>query len=200
MNDTMRLPAAPMRLQAAPRWSGYAAAAWGFAFAVPSFYWAVGGLAGAESTIAPALVKLVRERDTGFVTVLWVTGVLKVVGGLLGLALIRDRVGKRGPNRLLQLMAWGAAVLLVWHGALFVLQGLLVETHVVGLDPELRPVSRWYTYLWGPWFVAGGVAFALAARAHVRKVADRRDATAAGVVGGVGALVLSVVALVAGIG
>ncbi|QHC26609.1 DUF3995 domain-containing protein [Streptomyces sp. GS7] len=182
------------------RWPGYAAAVWGFAFAVPSFYWAMGGLAGAASTISPSLVELARERNPGFITVLWVTGVLKVVGGMLGLSLVRRRTWGRGMNRLLQLTAWGAGVLLVWHGALFVGQGLLVQTHVIALAPELLPVSRWYTYLWGPWFVAGGLTFVFAARTHLSGAADRRDAMIAGIVGGLGALALSATALIAGIG
>ncbi|MGW7007386.1 DUF3995 domain-containing protein [Streptomyces sp. NPDC054933] len=182
------------------RWSGYAAAVWGFVFAVPSFYWAMGGLAGAASTISPSLVKLAEDRNPGFIAVLWVTGVLKVVGGLLGLALARRRTWGRGMNRLLQLMAWGAGVLLVWHGALFVGQGLLVQAHIMKLAPELLTVSRWYTYLWGPWFVAGGIVFMFAARAHLRGVADRRDAKIAGMVGGFGALTLSATALISGVG
>ncbi|RLU94710.1 DUF3995 domain-containing protein [Streptomyces griseocarneus] len=160
----------------------------------------MGGMAGAASTIAPSLVELARDRNPGFVAVLWVTGVLKVIGGLLGLALVHRRVWGRGMNRFLQLMAWGAGVLLIWHGALFVVQGLLVQTHVMSIDPELLTVSRWYTYLWGPWFVVGGLAFLLAARSHLANVTDRRDARNTGLVGGAGALVLSAAALVAGIG
>lgn len=182
------------------RWPGYAAAVWGFVFAVPSFYWAMGGLAGASSTISPSLVKLAQERDPGFIAVLWVTGALKVVGGVLGLTLVHGRARGRGMDRLVQLMAWGAGVLLVWHGALFVGQGLLVQTHTVKVASELLPVSRWYTCLWGPWFVAGGGAFMLAARAHLSGATDRRDAVIAGAVGGLGALALSAAALIAGVG
>ncbi|GAA4204738.1 hypothetical protein GCM10022252_64180 [Streptosporangium oxazolinicum] len=173
---------------------------WGFVFAVPSFYWAMGGLAGTASTISPSLVKLAQEQNPGFLAVLWVTGVLKVVGGLLGLALVRRRAWGRGVECLLQLMAWGAGVLLVWHGALFVGQGLLVQAHVIELAPEMLSISRWYTYLWGPWFVCGGIAFIVAARARLSTMADRRGATIAGMVGGLGALALSAASLIAGIG
>ncbi|WP_223198797.1 DUF3995 domain-containing protein [Solihabitans fulvus] len=182
-----------------PGWPGYAAAVWGFAFAVPSFYWALGGVTGASSTVAPALVQLARDRDPAFLTVLWVTGALKVVGGLLGLALARRRAWGLGMSRLLQFLAWGAGVLLVWHGALFVGQGLLMQAHVIDLDPALQPINRWYTYLWGPWFLAGGVALVLAARARFDRT-DRRGATIAGAVGGLGALLLSAAALVLGVG
>ncbi|GLY66070.1 DUF3995 domain-containing protein [Amycolatopsis taiwanensis] len=185
------------------RWPGLAAAGWGLAFAVPSFYWALGGLAGASSTIAPSLVELARERDPGFVAILWITGALKFFGGLLGLALVSRRPWGRGINRLLQFLAWGGAVLLTWHGGLFVVQGLLVETHLRDLDPGLRSVSRWYTYLWGPWFIAGGLAFLLAARARLLagiSPSDRRGLRGAALLGGFGALVLSVGATVAGVG
>jgi hypothetical protein len=173
---------------------------WGLVFAVPSFYWAMGGLAGASSTVSPSLIQLVREGNAGFIAVLWVTGVLKVVGGLLGLALVHRRAWGRGVNRLLQFAAWGAGILLAWHGAVFVVQGLLVQAHILDIAPELLPVNRWYTYLWGPWFMAGGVAFMLAARSHLNAVAGRRDAGIAGMVGGLGALALSAAALLAGIG
>lgn len=182
------------------RWPGLTVAVWGFVFAAPSFYWALGGSAGSSSVVAPSLVQLARERNPGFLAVLWVTGALKLVGCALGLALVRRRAWGRGMNRALQLMAWGAAVLLVWHGALFIGQGLLVQAHVIRIAPDLVPISRWYTFLWGPWFVAGGVLFAFAARSHRDGVADRRDVRSAGLIGGLGALLVSVALLAMGIG
>ncbi|WP_433251192.1 DUF3995 domain-containing protein [Streptosporangium sp. CA-135522] len=179
-------------------WAGYGAAAWGFLFALPSFYWALGGTAGATTTLAPPLVKLAQDRVTWFLVVLWVTGVLKVVGGAVGLALVR-RWGV-GMSRLLQFAAWGAGVLLLWHGGLFVVQGLLLQAGDTELPQELLPVIRWYTYLWGPWFMAGGLLFLVAARVHLRGLADRRGAVIAGVIGGSGALALSVAMLILGIG
>jgi hypothetical protein len=180
------------------RWPGYAAAAWGLLFAVPSFVWALGVTVGAQTTVSPSLVKLAQDRVTWFVVVLWVTGVLKVIGALIGLGLTR-RWGIM-TGRLLVCCGWGAAVLLIWHGALFVIQGVLVETGVVAIDPELRSISRWYLYLWGPWFVLGGLAFSAAAWAYMRTSADRRGGRVAGLVGALGALGLSVIALLAGIG
>ncbi|WP_234327309.1 DUF3995 domain-containing protein [Streptomyces sp. NRRL WC-3742] len=179
-------------------WPGYAAAAWGVLFAAPSFYWALGGTGGASTTVSPSLVKLAEDRVTWFLVVLWVTGVLKLVGAVLGIALLRSR-GRR-PDHLLQLAGWGAGVLLVWHGGLFVVEGLLVQSGVLHIAPELVPVSRWYTFLWGPWFVLGGVCFVLAARLHLRLVAQRRTCAIAGAVGGFGALGLSAAMLLGGIG
>jgi len=133
----------------AVRWPGYAAAVWGLFFALPSFLWALGGTAGAQTTVSPSLVTLAQERVTWFVVVLWVTGVLKLIGALVGLGLTR-RWGT-ATGRGLVCCGWGAAVLLVWHGLLFVIGGVLVESGVIAIDPALRSISRWYLYLWGPW-------------------------------------------------
>lgn len=179
------------------RWPGYLAGAWGFLFAVPSFVWALGGTAGAETTVSPSLVELAEDRVTWFVVVLWATGVLKVIGGLIGLGLT-GQWGVTG-GRLLVCCGAGAAVLLTWHGVLFVVQGLLVETGAMAIDPELHGVIRWYLYLWGPWFVLGGLAFGAAAQRYVRASADPRGERVAGLVGGLGALVLSILALLAGV-
>ncbi|MEU4830871.1 hypothetical protein [Streptosporangium sp. NPDC023615] len=56
------------------------------------------------------------------------------------------------------------------------------------------------SFYWALGGTAGGIAFVLAARAHLRTVADRRHPRIAGIVGGLGALALSAVALMAGIG
>jgi hypothetical protein len=84
------------------RWPGYAAAGWGVLFAVPSFVWALGSTAGAQTTVSPSLVKLAQDRVTWFVVVLWVTGVLKVVAALVGVGLTRR--WKRQPGG-----CWSAA-------------------------------------------------------------------------------------------
>src|SRR6266545_3899907 len=147
------------------RWPGYAATVWALLFAVPSFVWALGGTVGARTTVSPSLVKLAQDRVTWFVVVLWVTGALKLIGALIGFGLTR-RWGT-ATGRVLVCCGWGAAVLLVWHGLLFVI---------------------------------GGLAFGAAGWMYVQRSADRRGGRVAGLVGGLGALGLSVVALLGGIG
>lgn len=177
---------------------GLLAAGWALVFALPSLYWALGGRAGISSTVSPDLVRLVDDGVTWFIAVLWATLLLKLVGAGLGAALTRDR-GRR-TGWLLLCAAWGAAVLLAFHGLLFVAQGLLVEAGTLHVAPGLRAISRWYTFLWGPWFVAGGVAFGSAARAYLRRVPDRRPAVRAGWLGAAGALLISAALAVASIG
>ncbi|WP_439678359.1 DUF3995 domain-containing protein [Embleya sp. MST-111070] len=180
------------------KWPGFAAAAWGFLFAIPSFYWVLGGTAGTGSTIAPSLLKLLEDRDTGFIVILWATGVLKVVGGLLGLALTRP--WRPGTRLVLLWAGWGAGVLLILHGLLFIVHGALVQAGTIRLAADLVPVSRWYTYLWGPWFLAGGLAFAAASYLNLRRWPHNRPEVLASAAGGTGALLLSAALYAAGIG
>jgi hypothetical protein len=57
-------------------------------FAVPSFYWAAGGTGGLQSTVSPDLVRLAQDRVSWFITLLWITGSMKVFAGLVALALV----------------------------------------------------------------------------------------------------------------
>ncbi|MER7151961.1 DUF3995 domain-containing protein [Streptomyces lydicus] len=180
------------------KWPGYTAALWGFLFAVPSFVWATGSTFGAQSTVSPSLVKLARDGTPWFLTVLVVTGFLKLCGALIGIGLTRPR----GP-RISFLMVFcgaGAATLLTWHGGLFVVHGVLAEAGAVTVEPDLAALTDWYLYLWGPWFIAGGLAFAGATERYVRQGNDRRKLRLHGTVGALGALALSVASTATGIG
>ncbi|MGW8760909.1 DUF3995 domain-containing protein [Streptomyces sp. NPDC055815] len=187
----------PLRLRLGT-WPGFAVAAWGFLFAVPSFVWALGGTFGVQATVAPSLVKLAHDRVTWFLAVLWVTGFLKLAGAVIGIGLTRRR-GK-WTSRLLVFCGGGATVLLVWHGCQFVVHGVLVEAGARAVAPDLVLLTRWYLYLWGPWFIAGGLAFAAATTRYVRQHDGRREVRLYGSVGALGALLLSLASVVTGIG
>ncbi|MFG3115573.1 DUF3995 domain-containing protein [Streptomyces sp. NPDC048197] len=179
-------------------WPGLAAAVWGLLFAVPSFAWAMGMTFGARTTVSPSLVKLADDRVAWFVAVLWVTGLLKVVGALIGIGLTRRRGGRIG--RLMVFCGGGAAVLLVWHGCLFVAHGMLVELGIGSVAPDLAGLTRWYLCLWGPWFIVGGLAFAAATTRHVRRLDASGELRRYGAVGALGALLLSLASMITGIG
>ncbi|WP_329201537.1 DUF3995 domain-containing protein [Streptomyces sp. NBC_00667] len=197
-DDAMRpLPHRTIRLHLS-NWPGYAAAAWGILFAVPSFVWATGNAFGAQSTVAPSLVKLARDGVPWFVAVLVVTGFLKLFGALVGLGLTRPR-GLR-ISRLIVFCGGGAATLLMWHGGLFVVHGVLVKAGAVSVAPDLAPLTDWYLYLWGPWFIIGGLAFAGATALHARQRDDRYKLRLYGAAGALGALLLSLASTATGIG
>ncbi|MEV7275525.1 DUF3995 domain-containing protein [Streptomyces sp. NPDC093111] len=179
-------------------WPGLAAAGWGLLFAVPSLVWATGSSFGARTTVAPSLVKLAEDRVAWFVAVLWLTGLLKILGAVVGIGLTRRR--GRWTGRLLALSGAGAAVLLGWHGAAFVVHGTLVETGARTVPPDLAGLTRWYLFLWGPWFVAGGLAFAAATLRYVRRLDPRAGTRRPAALGASGAALLSLLSTVTGIG
>ncbi|MFD8542573.1 DUF3995 domain-containing protein [Streptomyces sp. NPDC059649] len=179
-------------------WPGLAAAVWGFLFAVPSFAWAMGVTFGARTTVSPSLVKLADDRVAWFVAVLWVTGLLKVFGAVIGIGLTRRR-GRR-IGRLLVFCGSGAAVLLAWHGCLFVAHGVLVEVGARTVAPGLTGLTRWYLCLWGPWFIVGGLAFAAATTRYVRRPGVWGEARRYVAVGTLGALLVSLASMITGIG
>jgi hypothetical protein len=68
----------------ATAWAAYAACALALLYAVPSFYWALGGTAGLD-TVGGAIEELGRSRDPAGVAFGLGAGVLKVAGALLAL-------------------------------------------------------------------------------------------------------------------
>lgn len=124
-------------------WAGYAAAAWMLVFATLSFYWALGGTAGLN-TVSPALQEITRQP--WFVTVLWLTGILKIGVGLL--ALVRPW-GRRIPRWLLLIAAWGTGALLLVHGGDFVIQSALTKTGLISFsDLAAWTAAHWQTFVW----------------------------------------------------
>ena len=109
--------AVPNRL---PRWArgvAYTACGWAFVFAALSCYWALGGTADAE-TVSAAIVQLARAHDPWMDAALWLSALIKVISGVVILALIQPW-GSMVPRWLLLILAWGAGSLLFVHRGLF---------------------------------------------------------------------------------
>jgi len=123
--------------RAAPRWPGHAAASVAFAFAVVSVYWGLGGTAGVSS-LGGSIEQRALAHDPLIIALAWITGGLKVVVGLLALALVQPW-GRRLPRRLLLLTAWTGAVLLSVYGALQLTGVALITLGVVTPHPARRP-------------------------------------------------------------
>ena len=158
------------RWQSAPagRWAAYLAAAWGLLFALMSFYWALGGRHGAD-TIGGDLERLALERNPAIVAALWVTGLLKMVGAVLALALVRPW-GERLPRRGVVVLGWGVAVFLALYGAVLVIPEALVAG---GIIKPAQPVAwkplLWHLWVWDMSFLVWGVLFTIAVRGFARR-------------------------------
>lgn len=142
-------------------WPAYAAAVVAFLFALVSFYWGSGGTA-LVSTLGGRIERLALARDPLIITIVWVTGVAKLAGAALALALVQ-RWGRRLPRRTLRATAWVGAGLLTAYGLAQVTAVALVAAGVVTPDVPLDPsVLRWRLLLWEPWFLVWGLLLGLA--------------------------------------
>ncbi|MGW2631535.1 DUF3995 domain-containing protein [Streptomyces chattanoogensis] len=143
------------------RW-GRIACLWAATFAGLHFYWALGGDVGLSISAGP----LATERPLWFVVAgLWGVGALCLLGTLLAWLLARPRL--RGvPALLARWLGWGASALLLARGLGI---EVLLLTHTTPLDTSVSVAQRaWTLALWNPWFIAGGLAFGLAALRSAR--------------------------------
>lgn len=101
-----------------------------------------------------------RTRDPAFITVVWLTIVLKLAGAVLGFALVQPS-GRRVPRWLLLSAALAASTILVLYGAVQI-------TGLVLAPPENRTVFLWRLFLWEPWFLVWGLLLGAATWAAVR--------------------------------
>jgi hypothetical protein len=127
-----------------------------------SFFWAAGGTTGIE-TLGNEIERRAREREPGFVTEVWVTGVLKVVVGLLALAPVRPW-GRRLPRRALVITTWVVGAGLALYGVANLIQHGLMKAGAIDTPSGLgSDAATWHLLLWDPWWLLGGVLFIAAA-------------------------------------
>ncbi|BAJ30074.1 MULTISPECIES: DUF3995 domain-containing protein [Kitasatospora] len=134
--------------------AAYAAAAWSALFALVHLYWLLGGRLGLPDGLS--------VRDSTPLLVIDVVAVpLCAAAAGLALALVRPW-GARLPARPLRVAARGTALLLVAHAVPSVPDWIalaLGRSSPAGLDA----MARFATFLYEPFFLAGGLLFALAA-------------------------------------
>ncbi|HET8787884.1 MAG TPA: DUF3995 domain-containing protein [Actinomycetes bacterium] len=131
-------------------------------YAVVSFYWAFGGTAGI-GTLGGRLEELGRVGDPAVLWLAGVAGVLKAAGAVLALALVRPW-GRVLPRRVLLMVAWAGAVVLVGYGGLYVVGGALAlggVGEVAGAGD--RAALWWHVLVWDLWFLVWGVLLGVAA-------------------------------------
>ena len=84
-----------------------------------------------------------RARDLAIIAAVWVTGLLKVVGALLALALV-GVWSPRLPGLPVAVLGWGAAAVLTMYGGILVVGEALVAA---GLVTPASPVD-WKALVW----------------------------------------------------
>ena len=144
------------------RWTGFAAAAVAFAFAAVSAYWGLGGRALLD-TLGGEIERRALAGDDVLLAANAVGAVLKVLGGVLALALVQPW-GERLPRRLLLALAWAGAAVLTVYGVLQTVAIVLVGLDRIELaEPLDDRALRWRMFLWEPWFLVWGLLLGAAA-------------------------------------
>ncbi|MFC8191472.1 DUF3995 domain-containing protein [Cellulomonas sp. NPDC057328] len=142
-----------------PAWVAWGAVAVALAFAAVSLVWALGGTVGLD-TLGGEIERLGRARDPALLAANAVALVLKVLGGVLALALVQPW-GRRLPRRPLLTLGGAGAAVLVLYGALQVTSVALVAAGVVVPDePVGDRVLAWRLLLWEPVFLVWGLLLA----------------------------------------
>lgn len=143
------------------RYAAYAACAWAILFAIPSLYWAAGGQELGH-TIGGEIEQRARDREPGMVVTLWITGLIKVAGAIFALALVLPW-GRQIPRRLMIALGWGGGLSMILYGASLMVQHGLMLTDVIDRQESLDATAlRWHFFFWDPWWLLGGILFALA--------------------------------------
>ncbi|MBK8020633.1 MAG: DUF3995 domain-containing protein [Chloroflexi bacterium] len=151
------------------KWSAYAAAAWSFIFAALSFYWAMGGTAGAE-TLGVAFQDPEVVGDPSFVAVVWFSAFLKLLLGVFALLLVRTWVG-HPSRRLILALAWGSGILLTLYGGALVIQHALMALRILDIPDSIGSLWAvgWHLFLWDPFWMMGCMLFLIAAWSATRR-------------------------------
>ena len=147
-----------------------------FAFAAVSTYWGLGGRALLD-TLGGEIERRALAGDDVLLAANAVGAVLKVLGGVLALALVQPW-GERLPRRPLQALAWAGAAVLTVYGLVQIVAIVLVALDVVEpAEPLETKAVLWRMFLWEPWFLVWGLLLGAAAwhfRARVRAAGPRR--------------------------
>ena len=137
-------------------WIAYVAAVSAGLFCAVSLYWASGGTAGLQ-TVGGFAERMARAGGSRSAMVIWVTVVVKAVGVILPLSLVRP--WGRIVSRRWRAAACGAAsVILVLYGGIQVISEALVELGVIRPAGAVDWVAlRWHLELWDSWFLLWGL-------------------------------------------
>ena len=147
----------------AATWPAWAAAGWWGAFAALSLSWAAGSDFAVDA-LARDLQLHADRRDTGFVALVGVTGLLKLAASLLALELLRPARDHVTRGRVV-LLARAAGALTLTYGLVMLAEKALMALGAIDTPAELEgSVLTWYLVLWEPSFVIGGALLLAAAR------------------------------------
>ena len=111
--------------------------------------------------------------DASIYVAVWVTGLLKLVGAGLALALVRPW-GRRLPRRWVTVLGWVATIFLTLYGGVLVIADALAASGAVKPSQPIawKPLL-WHLWVWDMSFFVWGLLFAVALWGLRRSAAER---------------------------
>ncbi|TCP28866.1 uncharacterized protein DUF3995 [Scopulibacillus darangshiensis] len=137
----------------------FAGSIWCFVFALMSFYWASGGMIGARS-LGGLIYEKALEKEPSFTVTLWLTGLIKLCGGLFLLLFLKE--WPLITNRILRILAIAGGIFLFVYGLSNLITLLLSSFGLLTL--QIDKFALWWRLLfWEPFWMLGGILFILSA-------------------------------------
>ncbi|GIO57606.1 hypothetical protein BK138_25010 [Paenibacillus rhizosphaerae] len=142
---------------------------WCLLFAIISFYWAGGGMIGVN-TLGGFIYNQAIEREASFIAMVWLTGFVKLCGGLFLLLLLRPWSSM--TNRVLYVLGLLAGILLFLYGLTNVVSLIFACIGLLSLQIDDFAL-RWRLFFWEPFWMLGGALFILAALKFKREAKSK---------------------------
>ncbi|MGG3640967.1 DUF3995 domain-containing protein [Bacillus gobiensis] len=139
-----------------------AGAIWSFVFAIMSFYWALGGMIGVES-LGGKIYQLALERNPQFILLVWITGFIKVIGGVFLLLMLMNRL----PDFIKKSLYWisiVAGIFLFLYGAANFTTVGMAKWDLLEMGQQSQFALNWRFYFWEPFWMLGGILYFIAGR------------------------------------
>ncbi|WP_277674190.1 DUF3995 domain-containing protein [Piscibacillus halophilus] len=136
---------------------------WTIIFAGMSFYWAMGGMLGVKS-LGGTIYEMSLNPDHSFITIVWLTGFIKLLGVILLLMLL-IHWKKTIISETLYYVTKVLGILLFLYG---LLNFITISLSVFGiLDFNLDSYATfWRLIFWEPFWMIGGVFYFLAVKKY----------------------------------
>lgn len=136
---------------------------WTVVFAGMSFYWGMGGRIGARS-LGGAIYEMSQNPSSSFLTIVWLTGVVKLFGLILFLMLF-IKWKKSWMTRLLYYTMKVVGVILFLYGFLNFFTITLSAFNLSDFDLDAYAIF-WRLVFWEPFWMIGGVFYFFAVRKY----------------------------------
>ncbi|WP_018932249.1 DUF3995 domain-containing protein [Gracilibacillus lacisalsi] len=134
---------------------------WTVLFAGISFYWAMGGLKGVRS-LGGSIYEMSLNPEPSFIVIVWLTGVIKLLGLILLLMLL-IKWNNHTIIKTLYYMTKIVGIALFLYGLLNFSTIILSAIHVLDFDLDSY-ATFWRLVFWEPFWMLGGIFYFFSVR------------------------------------